>query len=70
LRGLICGLPGQAMDVWRQDLADMVASGVDGADFYQLNVFEDSDLNKQIAAGKLKPAATTQEQAQCSQGLS
>ena len=60
---LIYGLPGQTVDVWQQDLADLVASGVDGADFYQLNVFEDSDLNKQIATGKLKPAATTQEQA-------
>ena len=60
---LIYGLPGQTMDVWQQDLADLVTSGVDGADFYQLNVFEDSDLNKRIAEGKLKPAATTQEQA-------
>ncbi len=61
---LIYGLPGQTVDVWQQDLADLVTSGVDGADFYQLNVFEDSDLNKRIAEGKLKPAATTQEQAQ------
>ena len=38
--------------LWRfgeQDLADLVSSGVDGADLYQLNVFDGSDLNKDIA---------------------
>lgn len=60
---LIYGLPGQTMEVWEQDLADLVASGIDGADFYQLNVYEGSDLNKRIAEGKLDPAATTKEQA-------
>lgn len=60
---LIYGLPGQNMEVWEQDLADLVASGIDGADFYQLNVYEGSDLNKRIAEGKLDPAATTKEQA-------
>ena len=60
---LIFGLPGQSMEVWQQDLDDLIASGIDGADFYQLNVFEGSDLNKRIAEGKLDPAATTKEQA-------
>ena len=60
---LIYGLPGQSMEVWQQDLDDLIASGIDGADFYQLNVFEGSDLNKRIAEGKLDPAATTKEQA-------
>ena len=60
---LIYGLPGQSMEVWQQDLDDLIASGIDGADFYQLNVFEGSDLNKRIAEGKLAPAATTKEQA-------
>ena len=46
---LIYGLPGQTMGVWEQDLADLVSSGVDGADLYQLNVFDGSDLNKDIA---------------------
>ena len=46
---LIYGLPGQTMEVWEQDLADLVSSGVDGADLYQLNVFDGSDLNKDIA---------------------
>ena len=47
------------MEVWEQDLADLVSSGVDGADLYQLNVFDGSDLNRDIASGKVPPAATT-----------
>ena len=31
--------------------ADLVSSGVDGADLYQLNVFDGSDLSKDIANG-------------------
>ncbi len=60
---LIFGLPEQSMDVWKRDLDDLIASGIDGADLYQLNVFEGSELNKRIVAGKLAPAATTKEQA-------
>lgn len=56
---LIFGLPGQTMDVWEQDLADLVSSGVDGADLYQLNVFDGSDLNRDIVSGKVPPVATT-----------
>ena len=59
---LIYGLPGQTMEVWEQDLADLVSSGVDGADLYQLNVFDGSDLNKDIAKGKVPAAATTSMQ--------
>ena len=59
---LIYGLPGQTMAVWEQDLADLVSSGVDGADLYQLNVFDGSDLNRDIASGKVPPAATTSMQ--------
>ena len=58
---LIYGLPGQTMEVWEQDLADLVKSGVDGADLYQLNVFDGSDLNRD-ASGKVPPAATTSMQ--------
>ncbi|MDU5941530.1 MULTISPECIES: heme anaerobic degradation radical SAM methyltransferase ChuW/HutW [Veillonella] len=59
---LIYGLPGQTMKVWEQDLADLIKSGVDGADLYQLNVFDGSDLNRDIASGKVPPAATTSMQ--------
>lgn len=56
---LIYGLPGQTMDVWERDLSLLVSSGVDGADLYQLNVFDGSDLNRDIASGKVPEAATT-----------
>ena len=59
---LIYGLPDQTMEVWEQDLADLVKSGVDGADLYQLNVFDGSDLNRDITSGKVPPAATTSMQ--------
>lgn len=60
---LIYGLPGQDMQVWKEDLDLLIQSGVDGADLYQLNVFDGSDLNKAIARGALPPAATTDYQA-------
>lgn len=60
---LIYGLPGQTERVWKEDLDALVASGVDGADLYQLNVFEDSDLSRAIESGRLPPAATTEEEA-------
>ena len=59
---LIYGLPGQDMQVWKEDLDLLIQSGVDGADLYQLNVFDGSDLNKAIARGALPPAATTDYQ--------
>ena len=61
---LMYGLPGQTMDVWEKDLSLLVASGIDGADLYQLNVFEDSDLNRQIQSGQVPPAATTAQQSE------
>lgn len=59
---LIYGLPDQDMQAWKEDLELFVQSGVDGADLYQLNVFDGSDLNKAIQNGKLSPAATTDYQ--------
>lgn len=61
---LMYGLPGQSLEIWQQDLETFAASGIDGADLYQLNVFDGSDLNKAIAAGRLPRAATTAEEAQ------
>lgn len=61
---LIYGLPGQDMKVWEEDLRLLVASAADGMDLYQLNVFEGSDLDNQIRAGKIAPAASTSQQAQ------
>ena len=56
---LMYGLPDQTLDVWQEDLHHLVESGVDGADLYQLDVFENSDLHKRIEEGRLSPAATT-----------
>lgn len=60
---LMYGLPGQTMDVWMDDVRTFAESGIDGADLYQLNVFEGSALNRAIRQGTLPPAATTARQA-------
>lgn len=59
---LMYGLPDQTLDVWKQDVLDLITSGVDGADLYQLDVFSGSDLAKAIDKGTLSPAAVTQKQ--------
>ncbi len=59
---LMYGLPYQTMDVWHKDVETLVESGIDGADLYQLNVFEHSDLNLAIQRGKRPTAAPTQVQ--------
>ena len=59
---LMYGLPLQTQEVWQDDVKTLVDSGIDGADLYQLDVFEQSDLHVYIQKGKLPPAATTQEQ--------
>ena len=66
---LIYGLPGQTMEVWgTRSEAALVSSGVDGADLYQLNVFDGSDLNKGIAKVRCS-AATTAMQGICSNSV-
>lgn len=61
---LIFGLPDQTPEVWKEDLELLVESGIDGADLYQLNVFDGSDLGKAIAVGRMSPAASTAQQAE------
>lgn len=61
---LIYGLPEQDMQVWEEDLKLLIASAADGMDLYQLNVFEGSELERQIRAGKMAPAASTAKQAE------
>ncbi|WP_110953847.1 heme anaerobic degradation radical SAM methyltransferase ChuW/HutW [Anaerosinus massiliensis] len=61
---LIYGLPDQDMKLWKEDLELLSASAVDGMDLYQLNVFEESEMNKRIQAGKMSPAADTARQAE------
>lgn len=60
---LIYGLPDQTPEKWQEDLEMLEAAPIDGMDLYQLNVFENSDLNTAIKNGKVSPAATTREQA-------
>ncbi len=61
---LIYGLPDQDMKAWEEDLRILADSVVDGMDLYQLNVFYGSELEKQILAGNMSPAASTSQQAQ------
>ena len=60
---LIYGLPYQTPEIWQADLAFLKTAALDGWDLYQLNVYENSDLKREIEAGRLPPAANTQQQA-------
>lgn len=60
---LIYGLPDQTMDIWTEDLAMLETAEVDGMDLYQLNVFDDCELDRRIRDGRISPAANTKEQA-------
>ncbi len=61
---LIYGFPGQTPEVWEEDLQIATSlETLDGADCYQLNVFEKSPLSRFIENGKLPAAATTGEKA-------
>lgn len=60
---LIYGFPGQTADMWRDDIEIFLSLDIDGADFYQLNVFGNSPLRKAVAAGKFPPPADLPGQA-------
>ncbi|WP_346208857.1 heme anaerobic degradation radical SAM methyltransferase ChuW/HutW [Aeromonas salmonicida] len=60
---LIFGLPGQDDAVWRQDIADVMASGVHGVDLYQLIPMTGTNLERAEASGKLGWAADGQQRA-------
>lgn len=62
---LIYGLPGQTMAVWEDDLRTLIEeTKLDGADFYQLNVFKGSPLSRAVDQGKLPPPADIPTQAE------
>jgi putative heme utilization radical SAM enzyme HutW len=61
---LIYGLPYQSREIWMEDVVALKEAAIDGWDLYQLNVYENSALQKTIAAGRLPPTATTREQAE------
>ena len=54
---LIFGLPGQDDFVWRQDVADVMASGVHGVDLYQLIAMAGTNLARAGEKGTLGWAA-------------
>lgn len=60
---LIFGLPGQDDEVWRQDIADVMASGVHGVDLYQLIAMAGTNLERAEAKGKLGWSADGQQRA-------
>lgn len=60
---LIYGLPYQTPEIWLEDVAALKTAAVDGWDLYQLNVYENSALKKEIDAGRLPEVATIREQA-------
>jgi len=60
---LIYGLPFQTPEVWQEDIQTLKTAAVDGWDLYQLNVYENSALKKEIDAGRLPAVASIREQA-------
>ncbi len=60
---LIFGLPGQDEAVWRQDIADVMASGVHGVDLYQLISMAGTNLAHADEKGSLGWAADGQQRA-------
>lgn len=60
---LIFGLPGQDDAVWRQDIADVMASGVHGVDLYQLIAMAGTNLERAQEKGRLGWSADGQQRA-------
>ena len=54
---LIYGFPRQGMEHWLEDIAVAQSLHLDGADFYQLNVYRHTPLGKAIELGKMPAGA-------------
>lgn len=52
---LLYGLPGQSLDVWREDLRIAADLAPDGVDLYGLNLIPGSPLHRAVASGKQQP---------------
>ena len=52
---LLYGLPGQTLEVWREDLRIAADLAPDGVDLYGLNLIPGSPLQRAVAAGKQQP---------------
>lgn len=60
---LIFGLPGQDDALWRQDIADVMTSGVHGVDLYQLIPMQGTNLERAQEKGRLGWSADGQQRA-------
>ena len=60
---LIFGLPGQDDALWRQDIADVMTSGVHGVDLYQLISMQGTNLDRAQEKGRLGWCADGQQRA-------
>lgn len=60
---LIYGLPGQSLDLWRQDIETCIELECDGVDLYGLSLFEKGPLAQSIAKGALPSPPATPEMA-------
>lgn len=61
---LMYGLPYQSFEVWKEDIKLLIESKVDGADIYQLVMFENSKLNKKVQENKIPYDFTNKEKFQ------
>lgn len=52
---LLYGLPGQTLEVWREDLRIVNDLAPDGVDLYGLNLIPGTPLQRAVSAGKLHP---------------
>jgi oxygen-independent coproporphyrinogen-3 oxidase len=53
---LLFGLPGQTLEVWREDLRIANDLAPDGIDLYGLNLIPGTPLHRAVGTGKLRPA--------------
>jgi oxygen-independent coproporphyrinogen-3 oxidase len=60
---LLYGLPGQTLDLWRQDLEQFLELDMDGVDLDRLKIFPNSALATAIAAGRIASPPSVAEQA-------
>ena len=60
---LIYGLPGQSLEIWKNDIKTFHSLEIDGCDLYQLNIFRGGLLEKAVEKGSLPKPATLKEQA-------
>jgi anaerobilin synthase len=57
---LLYGLPGQTLDIWREDLRIAADLAPDGVDLYGLNLVPGTPLHRAVVAGKLHPTPMVQ----------